>query len=375
MKIDKPELIELEISDLSRGGAGVGREGSGRVVFVPLTAPGDVVRVRVHSLKKNYAQGDLIELVKASPQRQDPPCPVFGKCGGCSWQHLQYELQWKTKARGVKQALKRVGINPDSLTWTEMPAEQIWNYRNRIQLRGEHGSIGFYALGSHTLVPIQDCKIARPELNDQLAVSLKEGLERFQGEFKLELSVDSLGHIKKAWNERHAATGFAQVHDLQNEKLKNWVSQALIEDEERDVLFDLYGGSGNLSVLLVEKFKRVFVVDLGAPKVRPEGVPSHVSFHTMKVLEWLKGQNTTDTKRGSAIVDPPRDGLGGELTPIANELKKRGVKTVVTVGCDPDSWARDMANWEKCGWRIARCGILDLFPQTPHVEAVGLLRL
>ena len=90
--------IELEIQDLSRGGAGVARDASGRVIFVPFTAPGDRVRVRVAQAKKqNYANAELLEVVRPAELRQQPVCPVFGQCGGCQWQHLPYSLQWKTK--------------------------------------------------------------------------------------------------------------------------------------------------------------------------------------------------------------------------------------------------------------------------------------
>src|SRR4051812_26561964 len=101
--------LTLKIQDLARGGAGVSRDESGRVIFVPYTAPGDVVRVRITEEKKNYAQGELLEVVEPSSIRQKAPCPVFGRCGGCQWQHLPYELQFRTKLQGVVHALSRVG--------------------------------------------------------------------------------------------------------------------------------------------------------------------------------------------------------------------------------------------------------------------------
>src|SRR4051812_46602980 len=101
--MEKEEV--LRITDLSRGGAGVSRDPSGRVVFVPYSAPGDLVRVRIVEAEKRYAQGEILEILEPSVERQVPPCPVFGKCGGCQWQHLPYSLQWSTKSKGLLHAL------------------------------------------------------------------------------------------------------------------------------------------------------------------------------------------------------------------------------------------------------------------------------
>src|SRR5690349_20214142 len=121
-------VIELIIQDLARGGAGVARDASGRVIFVPYSAPGDRVRVRITESKKNYAQAELIELLEPSSLRQQPPCPVFGRCGGCQWQHLPYSLQWETKVKGVLHALGRVQVEPPARL-EELAAERIWEYR------------------------------------------------------------------------------------------------------------------------------------------------------------------------------------------------------------------------------------------------------
>src|SRR6476661_4122262 len=113
----------IQITDLSRSGAGVGRDASGRVVFVPFTAPGDQVRVEIGAEEKNYAEAKLLEVISPSPQRAVPPCPVFGKCGGCEWQHLPYELQWSTKKKGLEHSLKRVGVEFEGAQWEEFPAD------------------------------------------------------------------------------------------------------------------------------------------------------------------------------------------------------------------------------------------------------------
>src|SRR5215210_4196095 len=116
--------ITLDITDLSRGGAGIGRDSDGRAVFVPLTAPGDRVRARITEEKKRFAHAELLEVLTPSPERQAPRCAVFGRCGGCQWQHLPYELQWRTKVNGVRHALERVQVT-SPVEWEEFPAEEI----------------------------------------------------------------------------------------------------------------------------------------------------------------------------------------------------------------------------------------------------------
>jgi 23S rRNA (uracil1939-C5)-methyltransferase len=365
---ENPEILTLKIHDLARGGAGVSRDVSGRIVFVPFTAPGDEVRVKIVQAKKNYAMGELLEVVTPSAERQKPPCPVFGRCGGCQWQHLPYGLQWKTKVQGVTQALKRVQLElPSHLD--ELPAEQIWEYRNRVQLRGFKSELGFHAAGSNDLVAVDHCPIARPEINLAWEETRAEG-ERLGTPFKVEVEVLEDGSIRRTWNARHGAQGFRQVHDEQNERLKQWVAQALTPG--RSVL-DLFGGSGNLSLGLASRMTEVHCVDIGAPG----GIEGNVHFHREAVLPWIvkKATRIPMPRFDSAILDPPREGLGGNFDAIVESLETLGVSEIIAVGCDPDSWARDVSRFVLRGWRLERAAIVDLFPQTAHVESIARLSI
>ena len=374
--MDSMEII-LKVTDLSRGGAGVGRDSEGRVIFVPYTAPGDVCRVRVVEENKRYAQGELLEVLQPSSDRVHPRCPVFGQCGGCQWQHLPYELQWRTKLGGIGHALKRVQVElPAPIE--EVPAERVWEYRNRIQLRGVGEDLGFYRPGSKTLVPVQRCDIARSEINSVLPEVRREGALKNQP-FKVEVEVLPDGKVRRLWNARHSAGGFRQVHDDQNEKLRSWIHQALPSHPE--VLLDLYGGSGNLSLSWVGQSREIHCVDLGVPRNRPEGLHESFSFHRSAVLDWLLKEVRRHEKENIhwqdviAILDPPREGLGSEFTEIAQSMERLGVRKFIAVGCDADAWARDMSRWLKRGWRLERVMAIDLFPQTAHIESVGVLVL
>lgn len=363
--------IVLDITSLSRAGAGVGRDASGRVVFVPFTAPGDKVRVEIISEEKRYADGRLLEVLEPSSERAIPPCPVFGRCGGCEWQHLPYSLQWETKKSGVQHALARVAVDSTALPLEELPADTIWEYRNRVQLRGYRDEIGFYARRSKSIVPIDKCYIARPELNAFLEDVRADGKGRHR-EYKAELEVFPNGVVTVAWNSSHSAHGFRQVHDEQNAKLQGWVEKHLTG---APALLDLYGGSGNLSLGIAERFGEVHCVDISAPPDRDGNMPQNFHPHRSPVGPWLKkiAPKLVSLTKVDVIMDPPREGLGSDLAPIVEILKALPVRRILMVGCDADSWARAVARLVKYGWDLSSVGALDFFPQTHHVEALAVL--
>jgi tRNA/tmRNA/rRNA uracil-C5-methylase (TrmA/RlmC/RlmD family) len=362
----------LTIQDLTRGGAGLARDSGGRVIFVPWTAPGDQVRVSIDRQEKNYAHGTLLEILEPSPIRQAPRCPAFGTCGGCQWQHIPYELQWKTKVQGVLQALRRVQVTPPGKI-EEFPAEQIWEYRNRIQLKGSGRQLGFFKPGTHTLVPVERCDLARPEINEGWEQIRTEGV-RFSQPYQVEVEVLPSGELSQSWNEGHAARGFRQVHDEQNQKLQSWIAIVLPRFE---VLYDLFGGAGNLSLPLAKHGAQVHCVDLSVP-LSPEALPAGFLFHRSAVLPWLLRQAQVVAQGvrpdpAIAILDPPREGLGRDFLKIAHSLESLHVKAVLAVGCDPDSWSRDLCAWVKRGWKFERMMVIDFFPQTSHLESVAYL--
>ncbi len=370
------EPIKLTIHDVSRGGSGVGKLESGEIVFVPFTAPGDELLVRILKKTKSYSQGELVEILKPSPVREKPLCKIFEKCGGCSWQHLPYSLQFETKKKGVLHALKRTGVAVDlaAVNLDEFPAANPYHYRNRIQLRGDPktGDIGFFEKGSTQMVPLDRCEIAHENINAALAGVKKKG-SSLDREFKVEIDMDADGVVQTAWNQRHAALGFRQVNDEQNQVLQNWVSNHI---ENGTYLIDLFGGSGNLSLPLIERFQEVHCVDAFVP-VEKDGLPSNFHFHKTQVLKWLDmSRRKKWNGSASVILDPPREGLGHDFDTIESMLRSTfAPKQVLYIGCDVDSFAKDVHRFIQKGYQLKRLGVLDFFPQTPHVESLAILTI
>ena len=388
-------LKGLKIQDLSRGGNGVTREVASegdkpRVIFVPLTIPGDVVTVKLVAEERRFATAELVEVETSSPDRVTPPCAVFGKCGGCTWQHVPYATQWKTKLGGALHALSRTDVKLPSRPVEEFPAANPWNYRNRIQLRarptGDGITLGYFGRRSKDLVGVERCEIAREELNAILAETRAEAEAMLDEkvtkgepnpEVKVEIEVLPDGSTRKAWNARHGALGFRQVNDEQNAKLQAFVRENIAEGAH---FFDLYGGAGNFSYDDAARYSFVECVDTGSPEGGFEGQPENFRFFRGDVPRWLD-RRTKEFEKGvfkpkgpiEVVLDPPREGLGDQSNKIASSLERLGAKKIVAVGCDPDSWARDLSRLAKHGWRVEKLAIFDLFPQTPHVESVAVL--
>ncbi len=363
------ERHEVPIEDVARGGAGVGRLASGGVVFVPATAAGDRVLVEIVEVADRFCRGRMVELLQASPDRVEPVCPVFGRCGGCDWMHLPYPRQWSIKVRGVGEALGRagVGVLPEV---EEFPAERVLGYRNRIQLVGEGGRIGFRAAGSHQLVAIEGCPVARPEVSARIPDLVREGRDR-GGAFQVEVEVLPDGEVRTHWDQGHAAAGFRQVHDEGNRVLQAWISGCVPDGAH---VLDLFGGNGNLSLGLAERVMRIDCVDLG-PAPGGTGRPDNLRFHREPVLPWVRRLRTLEASPGVAVLDPPRRGLAKEAGEIAGLLAGLGVEGVALVACDPDACGRDLRALIGAGYRLERLAVLDLFPQTHHVETLAWLSL
>src|SRR6476646_5975013 len=161
-------VVDLKIEDVAFGGKGVGRE-QGKAVFVPYTIEGELVSAEIVREKKQFAEAELVEVKQSSPNRVAPQCLYFGRCGGCAYQHIDYEHQLAIKWRQLRDALQRIGKLKDVPMRPIIPSPSQYAYRNRITVHALDGVIGFFRRDSHRLIDIEQCPISREEVNHALA--------------------------------------------------------------------------------------------------------------------------------------------------------------------------------------------------------------
>src|SRR6266404_140492 len=173
------ERIRLKIERLSTGGEGVGRA-DGMVVFVPYAAPNDELDVEIADTRKRFARAKILKVVSPSPDRTEAPCPYYFRCGGCTWQHLTYEAQLRAKRDLVQETLERIGGLRGTEVKPVLGMDDPWRYRNKVQQpvgwNGKQLISGFYAEGSHDIVPIEDC-LVQPELSVRIINRSRKLLE------------------------------------------------------------------------------------------------------------------------------------------------------------------------------------------------------
>ena len=346
--------IELEIQDVAFGGNGVGRS-DGKAVFVPFTIDGELISARVIREKKKFAEAELADILEPASHRVAPECPYFGRCGGCSYQHITYGHQLTLKHRQVEQSLRRIGRFTDPPMRPIIPSPEHYGYRNRITVHAEEGVIGYYRRDEHRLIDVKQCPIAAPEVNNALA-ELRTRRPR-DGHYTL---------------RAHAGPRvFAQTNDAVAEALAQLVDGMLPAGQS--LLIDAFCGAGFFAKRLLSKFDRVVGIEwdrYAIAAAQENATPSET---------YIAGDVDQELRRVLAIaaldhtcvlLDPPATGLSPETrrTLLANPPA-----TVVYVSCNPATMARDLA---ELGPRFAIISVtpLDMFPQTAEIECVTHLQ-
>ena len=374
-------MHEGTVEKLVAGGDGLVRV-EGQVVFVPFTLPGEEVRLRIVSRRRSFAAGELGEVRRASPHRVGPPCPVFGTCGGCAWQHIDYAEQLRLKAALAEEALARIGrLRPGDLpaSWgagAPLPAASApYGYRNRVQLhRGARGRLGYLRRGSHELVSVRGCPIAVPAINAFLAAPegrLPAGRERFQVfGFEDQAAVEGTGPLRVPVLDR---TIELQVEAFfqSNLGLLPLLVGAAIEGLSGRRVLDLYSGVGLFAAFLADSFDEVIVVEenpLSLSYAR-RNVPARARFHAARVEDWIRSPAAAG-EADAALVDPPRSGLSPE---VLHFLLERRPRRLSYVSCDAATLARDLGRLLAGGYRLEDLRLFDFYPQTAHLEALARL--
>lgn len=347
--------IELEITDLAFGGAGVGRY-EGKAIFVPFTLPGEKVRARIWKQKKNFAQAELTEILEPSKDRQEAPCAYFGVCGGCAYQHLPYPLQLKEKERQVEQVLLRLGGLKDIPLKSIIPAPAPFGYRNRITVHRSGRTTGFYDRKGHKLVDIDQCLLASKKVNSMLerlrVTRVKDGNYRL--------------------SEPLSAGGFHQTNTAVAKLLLEKV--ASLCPQGYALFIDAYCGAGAFAKKLAPHFERVVGIEwsheslLAARRSALEKetyIQGDVAEELASVLEKAPRDTTL------LLVDPPATGL--EKTVIAPIIENPPA-SLIYVSCNPSTLARDLRILTEKHFVLKEVTPIDMFPQTAEIEVVVELR-
>jgi 23S rRNA (uracil1939-C5)-methyltransferase len=397
--------LTIEIESLAIGGRGVARHSSqeGRfVIFVDDTTPQDLVEVELTNVKKNFAEARLIKVVKPSPFRRSPACPVAGSCGGCSWQHVHYAEQLRQKRLLVEQNLQRIsGFSlSEGLVNPVVPSPTEFRYRNRVQLHHQPGAparMGFFKRGSHEIVDIDECLITEETITKELPRLKAEFADRAPG--RIELFLDQTGRFTvrekgvKATTPQMAddlstdsfVSPFSQVNTAQNRALVEFVVSTVrdfVTTASPRTIFDLYAGSGNFTFPLAEAVKvtHVIAVELSKESVlqarqkvaqRTDQNGSRIEFHQSDVGKFLRNLPAKELENSVVVLDPPRTGCEAE---VIAAIAGAAPAFVVYISCHPVTLARDLKPLKNAGFQLLRVLPFDMFPQTDHIESAAVLK-
>lgn len=426
---DKTLLPPLTVETLVNGGSGLARH-DGRVVFIPHTAVGDRVRCRVVAEKKRYFEAEVVELLESGPGRRVPPCSAAGQCGGCQWQHLEYDTQCQWKQKLFRETLiHQCRIDPE-LILPLVPAPEEWHYRSRVQLKcfnnrdGFH--VGFYRSKSRYVIDVDDCHLVmspfnmlmkqcrslfsgtdfaaqipqidlaagcegRPAvtvhyigeslgaLTEHLLMSeldadmliqngTKRTLKVVRGSGSLQIHVSSPKIVLE-----YAVGSFAQINLTQNRHLVDYVVR-LADTKPGDRVVDLFCGMGNFSLPLARSGAEVTGIEESRPSIRQ--ARQNAKMNGLSNSRFICGRAEDKLAQigrepvDLVLLDPPRSGAHALMKSLLQLRPQR----IIYVSCDPQTLARDLKVLLNGPYRVVSTRPFDMFPQTYHCESVTLLQ-
>lgn len=400
--------IEITLTTPIYGGESMGRLEDGRAVFVPFALPGETVRARLVDEKRGFARAALVEIIKASPQRIAPRCKHFGTCGGCHYQTLPYPEQLKLKETVLRDQLMRIGKIENPPLKEIVPSPQAWNYRNHIQFHlTREGRLGYIAAADpRAVIPITECHLPEAALNtfwpqlefeantplervslragDELMLILESGSpEMPEMELEAEISVVHLSEndavvlagedhiIIEVLNRpfQVSAGSFFQVNTAMAAKMVEHLLSTL-RVVPSTTLLDIYCGAGLFSAFFAPKVGRLVGIEI-SPSACEDFAANLDEFDNVELYEALAEDilPNLDLRPEVIIVDPPRAGLDKKVLDALLGLES---KTLAYISCDPSTLARDAARLITGGYRLKEVTPFDLFPQTYHIESIGI---
>ncbi len=387
--------MKIEVEKLIYGGDGLARV-DGEVIATPFVAPGETAEIEREPKRSGLARGRLTELLIPSPDRVAPECPYFGRCGGCHYQHLSYPAQVAAKQSILTETLARTG-KIESPPPIAVITGEPFGYRNRIQLHFEQGRLGYREIRSHKLCAIDRCPISSPKLNECIATlnrmmrarrwpSFLRTAELFTNETAVQFHVleterpiaqkffdwlkeEIPGLVAGAMDYSGYRVSYGSFFQV-NRFLVRPLVETVLGESKGDMALDLYAGVGLFSVPLATRFTRVTAVESGSGATRDlsfNAAQAGASVHALEQnvdLFLTQLQDVPDL----VLADPPRTGLGKAVVRRLLELRPA---EIVLVACDPSTLGRDGQLLIAGGYRLQNLTLVDLFPQTFHIETVA----
>ncbi len=416
--------MKLRIEKAIYGGDGLARVPEGKTVFVPGTLPGELVEATIAADKRSFANGALDAVIEPSPERVVPGCEYVPRCGGCQYQHASPAFQLQMKLDILKETLTRAHLPlPSEIGSVAGPP---WGYRNRVRLHVMGGGLGYRQRGSHKLLRVTHCPIAAPLLEraiaaveriaketalaslcdeveffvngeqDQLLVSLwpekarrvqERSLEAFAKRLQVEIpALVGVGlwaqHSSSVmhWGQRsltYMVSGVAYQVSLGaffqvNRFLVTDLLRLAIGNRSGRLAWDLYSGVGLFAQALA--YENVIAVESEGFSADDLKINLENRRHRVvrsNTLDFLRRGAVGQEKPELIVVDPPRAGLGKEICAL---LAGVAAPEMVYVSCDPATLARDLQSLLQYGYSLERMDLIDLFPQTFHMETVSFLK-
>jgi len=416
-------LTRCLIDGISHDGQGVGRL-EGLAVFVPGALPGETVDIEVTQRRKNFARARLNAVLEASPYRTEAPCPYYWECGGCDYQHAEYDLQLELKTRVVDQTLQRVG-KIDTTVNPCLPSPDIWRYRNKVAWHGRPSRdgwhLGYYRSDCHDILEVKNCLLiseSMQEISNTVGEQLRQlpqplpaleitvrqssvdhkimvivsGIERklvlqtLEGQYPMGVSwihhqaeqCSVLSGEPLLREQLHNTSfeispmAFFQVNHGQAEQILKIITQWL-DLQGNEVILDAYCGVGSLALPLAGQVRKVMGIEAFKPAVKD--AQANARLNGLRNTRFLAGLTedvmpTLTNRFDAVILDPPRSGCAPG---VVQSVARLNIPRVVYVSCEPSTLARDLALFKQAGYYVKEVQPLDMFPWTRHVETVVLM--
>lgn len=423
-----PTVVELRIDAIAAGGDGVGRDPDGRAVFVPLTAPGDRVRADIVTEKPKWARGRLRQLLEPAPERVEPPCPVYGVCGGCRLQHLDPDRQATAKRAIVGAALRRIG-KQDVDVPELIRAGDPFGYRNRVTLTVHEDRAGFHGLNDPgEVVDCPNCLLAEPAVQEAWEALAPFDMLPTGGELRVTIRASADGRIAllveggREPGDRQAVadalpnlesyvwvdderircqlagratfadtwqglrfeldpTVFLQVNRAVSDAMDAWLDERLYEAMGPQIdgiglrnarslsgvrVADLYAGVGVRAIRWARAGARVVACEVDPAACRSGAGAARLAGAKVTFRQGKVEDHLGLLDSDFVVVNPPRAGLSER---VRARLAAAPARHVAYVSCDPATLARDLQRLAE-GYDVTAIQPFDAFPQTAHVETI-----